>query len=142
MKEMTEVFTNYDVYKNSKMTKLNHHQVRQSTGCAPDPANQEEHSRLHNLLHMATMTQDDADLIFKESNCLLCQHPKSHCLNHHMTSCLFLSKYGITCGYNHSHDQRLSKFAHETDCRAKNKGFDAEYFRKASAIDKTVKEKK
>ena len=29
MKEMTEVFVNYDVYSNGKMTKLNQHQVHQ-----------------------------------------------------------------------------------------------------------------
>ena len=120
---MTEVFTNYDVYKNGKMAKSNQYQA-QSTGCAPNPATPEEDC-LHNLLHMATMTQDGADLIFKATNWLVYCHPKTYWLNHHMMICLFLANYGITYGYDYSHDQSLSKCACETDYRVKNKVLDA-----------------
>ena len=110
MKEMTEVFTNYAVYSNGKMTKLNQNQVHQvqTAGCAPTPT-EEDSKRLVNLLHMSDMTESEADAIFKSTNCLLCRHPKSHAKNHHMTTCSFLTKYGITCGYDRFKDTRISE---------------------------------
>ena len=58
MKEMTEVFTNYAVYSNGKMTKLNQNQVHQvrAAGRAPTPT-KEDSKRLVNLLHMSDMTE-------------------------------------------------------------------------------------
>ena len=50
------------------------------------------------------MTESEADEIFKSTNCLLCQYLKSHAKSHHMTTCGFLKKYGITCGYDREND--------------------------------------
>merc|ERR1712161_163209 len=44
------------------------------------------------LLQMAEMTEEEADEIFKCTNCLLCRYPKFHAKNHHMTKCPFLKK--------------------------------------------------
>ena len=76
MQDMTEVFTNYDVYSNSKMKKLNQNQVQQArlVGRAPGPT-QEDSKRLINLLHMSKMTESEADKIFKSTNCLSCCFP-------------------------------------------------------------------
>ena len=42
MKEMTNLFTNYNVNRNGKMIKLNQHQHQApSTSCAPDPTTQQ-----------------------------------------------------------------------------------------------------
>ena len=51
--------------------------------------------------------QDEANL-FKAINCLLYPHPKSHRLNHYMITCLFISKYGITCDYDFCYNRRLN----------------------------------
>ena len=73
MRKMIEVFTNYDVYSNGKMKKLNQSQVQQaqSAGRAPGPT-QEDSKCLVNLLHMSKMTESEADEMFKSTNCLLC----------------------------------------------------------------------
>ena len=56
---MTEIFTNYDVYSNGKMRKLNQSQVHQARtagrGSTPEPS-QGDSRRLVNLLHMSKMT--------------------------------------------------------------------------------------
>ena len=73
MKEMIEEFVNYDIYSNGKMTKLSQHQVHQGrSACGPSVPSQADSKRLVNLLHMSEMTQPEVDLIFKETNCLLC----------------------------------------------------------------------
>ena len=142
---MTEIFTNYDVYSNGKMKKLNQSQVHQarSTGCAPEPS-QSDSRRLVNLLHMSDMTEDEADEIFKITNCLLCRYPKSHAKNHHMTTCEFLKKYGIDCTHDRTSDMRIPKKyrTKATTCRKKNDALDAEDEKKAAVIDKKVQAKK
>ena len=68
---MTGIFTNYDVYSNGKMKKLNLRQVHQArlTGRAPEPS-QSDSRRLVNLLHMSDMTEYKANEIFKSTNWL------------------------------------------------------------------------
>ena len=102
---MTEIFTNYDVYSSGKMRKLNQSQVHQarSAGRVPEPS-QSDSRRLTNLLQTTTMTEAEADEIFKCTNCLLCRYPKSHAKNHHITRCPFLKKYGITCTHDSTTD--------------------------------------
>ena len=142
---MTEEFTNYDVYSNGKMEKLNQSQVQQdrSAGRAPG-ATQEDSKRLVNLLHMSKMIESEADEMFKSTNCLLCWYPKSHAENHHMPVCGFLKRYGITCSYNQTTDMRISKKSRNkyTGRRKKNSGLDAEDTKIAVEADKKVQAKK
>ena len=108
MRDMTEVFTNYDVYSNGEIKKLNQNQVQQarSAGCAAGPT-QIDSKCLVKLLHMSEITESEADEILKSNNCLLCRFPKSHTKNHHMTTCGFLKKYSISCAYDRSTDMRV-----------------------------------
>ena len=71
---------------------------------------------------MSEMTESEADEIFKSTNCLLCRFPKSHAKNHHMTTCGFLKKYGISCSYDRSTDMRVQeKFRNKVNtCKKKN----------------------
>ena len=142
---MTEIFTNYDVYSNGKMRKLNQSQVHQdrSAGRAPEPS-QGDSRRLVNLLHMSDMTEAEADEIFKSMNCLLCRFPKSHAKNHPMTRCEFLKKYGITCTHDYSTDMRISKKSRtrSNNRHKKNAGLDAKDEKNATEIDKKVQVKK
>ena len=142
---MTEVFTNYDVYSNGKMKKLNQTQIPQVqlAGRAPTPS-QEDSKRLFNLLHQSEMMESEADEIFKSTNCLLCRYPKLHAKNHHMTTCGFLRKYGITCGYDHEFDMRIpKKYRTKITSRCKkNAGLDAEDDKKATEADKKAQANK
>ena len=83
---MTEIFANYNVYSNGKMKKLNQSQIHQarSAGRVSDPT-QSDSRHLMNLIQMSEMTEEEADEIFKCTNCFLCQYPKSHAKNHHIT---------------------------------------------------------
>ena len=93
---------------------------------------------------MAEMTEEEADKIFKCTNCLLCRYPKSHAKNHHMTNCTFLKKYGITCTHDFATDQRISEASRERgkQRRKKNANLDAEDEKKAAELDKKAQAKK
>merc|ERR1712238_105958 len=70
---------------------------------------------------MSEMTEEEADEIFKCTNCLLCRYPKSHAKNHHMTKCPFLKKYGITCTHDYTSDQRISESSRERSKQRRKK---------------------
>ena len=59
---MTEIFTNYGVYSNEKMKKLNQSQIHQArlADQVPEPAPSDSR-RLSNLLQTATMNEEEAD---------------------------------------------------------------------------------
>ena len=63
MKSMTEVFTNYDIYSNDEMKKLNQNQIltqqARLAGRASGPT-QEDSKRLVNLFHLSEMTESEA----------------------------------------------------------------------------------
>ena len=90
------------------------------------------------------MTEDEADEIFKSTNCLLCYFPKSHAKNHHMTTCRFLNKYGVSCAYDRSIDMRVPEEYRTkvTSHRKKNAALDDEEDKKAAETDKKVQAKK
>ena len=142
---MTEIFTNYNVYSNGKMKKLNQSQIHQArlAGHVPEPSHGDSR-RLANLLQMAEMTEEEADEIFKCTNCLSCCYPKSHAKNHHMTKCPFLKKYGITCTHDFATDQQISEASSEQgkQRRKKNATLDGEDEKKATKINKKAKAKK
>ena len=93
---------------------------------------------------MAKMMEEEADEIFKCTNCLLCRYPKSHAKNHHMTKCPFLKKYGITCTHDFATDQRISEASRERGKlrRKKNANLDDEDDKKAVKLDKKAQKKK
>ena len=86
------------------------------------------------------MTEDEADEIFKSTNCLLCRYPKSHAKNHHMTTCGFLKKYGIVCMHDQTSNMRIpEKYCMKaTTRRKKNDALDAEDEKNAAETDKKV----
>ena len=93
---------------------------------------------------MAEMTEEEANEIFKCTNCLLCRYPKSHAKNRHMTKFPFLKKYGTTCTHDFATDQRISEASRERgkQRRKKNATLDAEDEKKAAEIDKKAQAKK
>ena len=93
---------------------------------------------------MSDMTEEEADEIFKSTNCLLCCYPKSHAKNHHMTTCGFLKKYGIVCTHDQTSDMRIpEKYRTKaTSCLKKNDALDAEDEKNAAETDKKVQAKK
>ena len=90
------------------------------------------------------MTESEATKIFKSTNCLLCQFPKTHVKSHHISVCRFLKRYDINCSYKRTTDLQIpKKFCNKVnDRRKKNAGLDAKDAKKQAEADKTVQAKK
>ena len=129
-KEMTRVYTNNNVYKDGKMTKLNNNQLGLARNARLSNANENEF-----CLNVTPRTQEDADAIMSQTNCLLCQYPPSHAKAHYMPKCPLLGQYGLNVTYDHDKDIRRKDHDKRKDHNAKITNKDNDDKKKDEKLD-------